>query len=69
MQTKNKDTRIRGGKFLQRFCFDNTREFKAKRVAGQISHIPGSPGPSLSLEATAPLSAGELESFIDLDIP
>lgn len=35
-------------KFLQRFFFfffspNNTREFKAKRVAEQISHIPGSP--------------------------
>ena len=41
-------------KFLQRFFVfffspNNTREFKAKRVAEQISHIPGSPAWAFSL--------------------
>lgn len=39
VQTKNKDTGIG----VEEVFPNNTREFKAKRVAEQISHIPGSP--------------------------
>ena len=49
LQTKNMDTGIATEVPAKVFFPNNTREFKAKRVAEQISHIPGSPVWAFSL--------------------